>query len=270
MVIDFHVHLFPEEIAERTLEILHKNMIRVYKTDQPPCYNGTIEGLAKAMDDNGVDMSVIMPIATKVTQSGTINSFAKKISNGKTVISFGSLHPYQEDAFDTLKLLAEQGFKGIKLHPDYQRVACDDERFINVVKSAGELGLHTVIHAGIDPGVEPPCMAAADKLIRFLNRVDASRVTLAHLGAFAQWDEVEKHFIDTPAYFDTAALCRFIDTEQYKRIIDRHGADRIVFGSDMPWEAPADTYKKLAELNLSDEEMELITHKNAMKILGLT
>ena len=69
-------------------------------------------------------------------------------------------------------------------------------------------------------------------------------------------------------YFDTAVVSRYIDRETDKRIIDRHGADKILFGSDAPWEDPRDTYAFLTDAGLSSEEIELIKHKNAEKILG--
>ena len=68
MLIDFHVHMFPESIAERTLSMLLKNMRETYNIDQNLSYGGTLPQLQKAMDCSGVDISVIMPIATKVTQ----------------------------------------------------------------------------------------------------------------------------------------------------------------------------------------------------------
>ena len=64
-------------------------------------------------------------------------------------------------------------------------------------------------------------------------------------------------------------MSRFIDINQYRRIIENHGADRILFGSDMPWESPADTLEFMKKANVSDTDFELITHKNAERILGI-
>jgi predicted TIM-barrel fold metal-dependent hydrolase len=67
---------------------------------------------------------------------------------------------------------------------------------------------------------------------------------------------------------DTAFVRLFISPEQMTRIIRSHGASKILFGSDSPWEDPADTLKFLLSLGLTDDELELITHKNAEKLLG--
>ena len=59
MIIDFHTHIFPEKIAGKTIESLEKLSGITAST------NGTLEGLLASMERTGVDMSVIMPVATK-------------------------------------------------------------------------------------------------------------------------------------------------------------------------------------------------------------
>lgn len=269
MLIDFHVHVFPDKIAARALDALVKNIERAYELDQKPYYDGTRDGLIKSMAENNIDLSVAMPIATSVNQSESINRFAETITDGRKIISFAGIHPHQQDTYGALREIKRRGFKGIKLHPDYQGTFVDDDEFIQLVRKAGELGLYTTIHAGKDVGYLPPNHGSTERLRVLLDKVDCSRVILAHMGGFWQWDDVERYFVGRDVYLDTAVVSRFINAEQYKRIIERHGADKILFGSDMPWERPKDTLAFLKRANLSDEELELITHKNAERILGL-
>lgn len=268
MLIDFHVHTFPESIADKALSVLLRNMRETYNIDQKLYYGGTPELLLEDMNKCGVDISVVMPIATKVTQYKTINSFAKSIQTNR-IISFASLHPYQENVDGVLCEIEKNNFKGIKLHPDYQGVRADDEKFIYLVRKATEKGLYVTIHSGEDTGIKPPFCGTVDKMKTLINKVDDSFLILAHMGAFNQWDEVEELFSDTNAYFDTSVVSRFIDINQYKRIIEKHGADKILFGSDSPWESPVDTLEFLRKSGVSDEEVDLITYKNAEKILGI-
>ncbi len=269
MLIDFHVHILPEKIADKAFGAMQEKVRTVSKIDQPLYYRGTYEALKEKLAASKVDLCVPMPIATGISQSQSINRFAKDISDGERIISFASVHPQQPDAIETLKEIKALGFIGIKLHPDYQLTFVDDEKFIRLVKTAGELGLHTTIHAGFDAGIAPPNRGTVDRMRVLLDKTDASTVTLAHMGGFKQWDEVEQYLVGTKAYFDTSVVSRFMDIEQYRRIIIKHGADRILFGSDLPWEDPADTLAFLKNAGLSDEETELITHKNAEKLLGL-
>ncbi len=267
MVIDFHVHAFPDKIARRTIETLKGNMYNAFGLRADVSHDGTVDDLRRSMAENGVDLSVIMPIATKVTQYLTINAYAEKITDNRKIISFASLHPYQDNVKEVLDGIAARGFRGIKLHPDYQGVFADDEKFIALVRRAAELGLYVTIHAGKDMGVPPPNKGSARHLRGLLNKTDCSRVILAHMGAFREWDEAEGLIEDFCVYIDTSVVSRFIDREQYIRIIEKRGADRVLFGSDAPWENPKDSLAFLKASGVSDTEYELITHANAERIL---
>lgn len=268
MLIDFHTHMFPEAIAHKTFAMLLKNMRETYNIDQSLSYGGTLSELFENMKSTGVDISVIQPIATKPHQHKTINEFALSVRSDK-IISFGSLHPYGDNIDYELCDLKEKGFVGIKLHPDYQGINADDEKFIALVKKATGMGMYVTIHSGHDLGIVAPFKGTVDKICNLLNMVDDSHVILAHLGAFNQWDEVEKFLINTKTYFDISVVSRFIDIEQYGRIIENHGADKILFGSDSPWESPKDTYNFLVKSGITGDDLEKITHINAEKILGI-
>ena len=54
-----------------------------------------------------------------------------------------------------------------------------------------------------------------------------------------------------------------------KELIRMYGAERMVFGTDFPmWDAK-DELEKFYSMELTDEENELILHKNAERILGI-
>lgn len=267
MLIDFHTHMFPEAIAKRALGGIIERTKEIYDIDQDTSFDGTLAGLRASMDVTGVGLSVVLPIATKPGQHVTINRYAEE-ARGDGVVSFASVHPYDEAPDEILKDIARRGFIGIKLHPDYQNVFADDPRFISVVKKAQELGLYVVIHSGEDLGMRPPFHCTAAQLKTLVSHTDETLLIAAHMGGFNIWDDILNGFTGTRMYFDTAVVSRYIDRETYRRIIDRHGADRILFGSDAPWEDPRDTYAFLTDAGLSSEEIELIKHKNAEKILG--
>ncbi len=269
MLIDFHTHMFPPAIAERALGGIVKRTKEIYDIDQSVSFDGTLDGLRASMKDNGVNLSVVLPIATKVGQFKTINEYAEK-AKGNGVISFASLHPYDENIGIILNDIVSAGLIGIKLHPDYQNVYVDDERFISLVKNAHDRGLFVVIHSGEDLGMRPPFKCSIDRLKTLLRQIDENRLIIAHMGGFNMWDKVLDEIINTPAYFDTAVVSKYIDKDIYKKIIEKHGAEKILFGSDAPWEDPRETYKFLVTAGLSSEELKLIKYKNAEKILRTT
>ena len=93
MIIDFHTHIFPNKIAEKTIQSLSN------KANVKASTNGTLEGLLQSMEQAQVDMSVILPVATKVAQMENINTYAKSVCEnypGK-LISFRGIHPDCEE-----------------------------------------------------------------------------------------------------------------------------------------------------------------------------
>ena len=74
MIIDFHTHIFPDKIAVPSIEFLSA------KSGVKNNIDGTAAGLAKSMEQSGVDMSVVLPVATKPKQFDSITRFACEIN----------------------------------------------------------------------------------------------------------------------------------------------------------------------------------------------
>lgn len=272
MLIDFHTHIFPEKIAARSIEALVAGIKREQGEDygggQPLTFRpATLEGLLQSMPAAGVTRSICLPIATKPSQTESINRFAEGIRS-EQALSFGTVHPADPNAEAVLEDLAARGFKGIKLHLQFQLYDIDGPEVIRILKCAEKLGLLVIFHAGADIGLPPPVYTSPEKISHVLSEVRGDHLIAAHLGGWAMWDDVERYLVGTPVSLDTAFIRQFISPEQCKRIIRTHGADKILFGSDSPWENPADTLDFLCSLDLTEDEMDLITHKNALRLLG--
>ncbi|MGN1050992.1 MAG: amidohydrolase family protein [Acutalibacteraceae bacterium] len=268
MLVDFHTHIFPDKIAEKTVEFLENQIYSQQGEYSKAVGKATVDGLVRNMKNTGVTNSVVMPIATKVTQSTSINNFAEEITGG-SIISFGSVHPLQEDWEQVIEDLSERGFKGIKLHPEYQQFYIDSEESIRVLKKCQDKNLLVTIHAGKDVGVAPPVHCTPDMLLNVLKKLDGGNIIAAHMGGFWLWDEVLEKLCTTNLLFDTAVVSSFIDRDIYRKIIEKHGADKILFASDYPWENPADSLSFLKSLDLPKEDFEKITYKNAKRLLNI-
>ena len=93
-------------------------------------------------------------------------------------------------------------------------------------------------------------------------------VILAHLGANEQHDEVEKHLVGLPVYFDLGVVLGVVEKEQLLRIIRAHGADKILFATDTPWHDQKADRLYFESLPLLEEERQAIAFRNARRILG--
>ena len=275
MVIDFHTHVYPEKIAERTLNALTKSAKVVSAhTD------GTIAGLLESMESSGIDKSVIMPVATRKGQFETINSYAANINKKyKNLLSFGGIHPDDDNIKEKLKFLKDSGFKGIKIHPDYTNTFIDDERYVNIIAECARLGLLVLTHAGADPAFNvihctPEKGRAVIEKVTDMTGVKEPFMIFAHLGGMFVGKDVEKYLLGSSCYIDIS--CSFsslqsfcnTDDEDVVNVIKKHGADRILFATDSPWNSQKAYVEHFKQLKgISDAEKELILYKNAERLL---
>lgn len=265
MIIDFHTHIFPDSIAEKTISKL-SGMI-----DQHPYTDATLEGLKRSMKESGVDCSIVLPVVTRPAQFESVNAYAVEISKEPGILSFGGVHPKSENVRGEIDRIVELGLKGIKLHPDFQDTFIEEPCYIELIAYALERGLMVSIHAGKDEGLPNPIHCPPDKALYMIQevqkRVSTERLILAHTGGHCQWDEVEEYLVGQNIFMDISFSRSEIDKEQLTRIIKNHGADRILFGSDSPWDGQKETIDLINSLDLSEEEKEYILGGNAKMLL---
>ena len=187
------------------------------------------------------------------------------------LLVFGSVHPHGEDPAGTVRRLYAEGIRGLKLHPDYLRIPFDDPAYHPVFEAAIALNMPIVIHAGRDP-VSPDFIHAPPKAIKSVLRAFPKlKLICAHMGGMKLWDEVLTELCGENVWFDTAMCSERtgITPETARGIIDRHGADRILFGSDLPWARPSEVLAFLEKVGLTDTERDAILWKNAKNLFQI-
>lgn len=271
MIIDFHTHVFPEKIAQKTIDFLAE------KAHGTPSTDGTVDGLIKAMKRGNADICVTLPVMTKASQFDSITRFALDINEkfkdekDTKLISFAGMHPDVEDIAGKMRFLKANGFKGIKIHPDYQNTFIESDNYYEILKNAKDLDMIVVTHSGVDDGYigeSVKCTPLAVKKV--LARLGGfNKFVLGHYGAHKQWYEVLDLLAGEDVYFDTAFTFHEIDEKLFKKILSKHGADKILFATDCPWRDIVDDVAILKSFNLDKETEDKIFYKNAIKLLGI-
>lgn len=265
MIIDFHTHAFNPKIARRAVDKLEAI------SGLTPYTRGLVSELTDRFDEWGVDKGVMLSIATKPSQQKVINDWAAQINEeNDRIIAFGSVHPDAEDAIEEIDRIKELGLYGIKLHPDYQSFMVDDPKLDDIYEHIAETGLPVIFHAGFDCMSPELIHCPPERTAKMLKRHPDMKVILAHLGGNDMWQDVYDMLagMDGELYFDTSFTAACPD-ELMKKIIDRHGCQRILLGSDCPWESTQKMIEKILRLNLSDDEREAVLGLNAARLLGL-
>ena len=263
MIIDFHTHAFPDKIASRAMgKLAHDSGGLDPQTD------GTVDSLKNEMKKDGVDASVVLSIATNPKQQTNVNNFAAEINNEENIFAFGSVHPDAEDALCELERIKDLGLKGVKFHPEYQEFYVDDEKMKPIYKKISQLGLITIFHTGFDCGYPPPYHAMPENIKNALKWF-SSPVVAAHWGGQNCSEGVIKELCSLPIYFDISFGYGTIPKPSAVKIIEKHGTDKLLFGSDCPWHKPSFEMKLIDFLDLSDDDKDKIYYKNAMKLLNI-
>ena len=283
MIIDIHTHTFPDAIAAKAVDRLKHN------SHTQPFLDGTAASLSASAKAAGIDLAVIQPVATSPKQVEGINDNALALNRTSDVThlySFGGMHPAFEEPERELTRIAEAGLKGIKLHPVYQLADMDDPSYLRVLKAAAANGLLVLIHAGIDVGFLDLTYSSVEKIARAVDAVPTGRYILAHMGGWRQWEEAVRLFagrenvwIDTSfslgdmvpvsdGFYKTHSLER-LSVEQFLRMKEAFGADRLLFGTDSPWEDQAAEVARIRALPIPEHEKAAILGGNAEKLLRI-
>lgn len=152
----------------------------------------------------------------------------------------------------------ERGFKGIKWHrhhgePEYQY---DHPRCEEMIAAICERRLPIVLEETFA------------NTQRFVRRIAGrTPVIIPHLGMLnGGFERLERAGIwDLEAVYADTALASEADIGAY---LERHGPDRLVFGSDWPFGLPAAEVAKLEDLEIADEALEAICGRTILRLTG--
>ena len=267
MIIDFHTHVFPDKIAQKTVDFLAE------KGGTQPHYNATVLGLENAIDTAGVDLAVCLPVVTKPSQFDSILNFAISLNEkyqGKKLLSFAGIHPLCDDIEGKLQAVKNAGIKGVKIHPDYQETFIDDDNYIKILETAKKLDLIVVTHSGIDCGYrECTVMCSPERVKKVIEKVGHSKFVLAHMGAAEMVDEFLELVAGLDVYIDTAYVLKYLTKEEFTAILNKHGEDKILFATDAPWSDAEGDLKILRSFVTDKAVLDKILYKNAVELLGI-
>jgi len=264
MIIDFHTHTFPKEIAKRALGRLSRTA-----GDLLPHTKGTEDALKASMRENNIAYSVVMPVATSAHQVVEINNNAIAINGNDGLFSFGAMHSDYLDYKSELQRIKEAGLKGIKLHHHYMKLYFDDAKSISIMQAAFELDLIVMIHAGSDPVSMDIPYCTPSRIKKVLPLLSGGILIASHYGGLMNIEEVEEYLLGEDIYIDTSMTHHYYGLERLRKILENHPSDKILFGSDSPWESQGTSLALLKSMSMPDTFIHKIAWDNPARLLGL-
>lgn len=259
-VFDSHAHVFPDAIGPRVVVQLAGRL------RDPASYNGTEAGLRAKLAEAGIAGALNAPVATRPDQVVSINDWAAA-RNAWPMLCLGAIHPDFPNVEAELRRVRDLGLRGVKLHPEYQSFGPEEPRLAPIWRTCRDLGLVVLLHTGNDWLFEPPCRAAPAVTARVLRAWPGLVLIAAHFGGFQLWDDVERELVGLPVYLDTSFAVGYMPDEQFLRMVRRHGPERVLFGSDAPWQDQPATLARFLTLPLTEVERRAMLWDNARRLL---
>ena len=263
MIIDFHTHIYPDSTAANTLDAVCERAGVNHYTD------GTLKGLLDSMRDAGIDRCVTCSVATKPEQVEPIHQWLQGIRE-PSIYPLATVHPDIPINADFIGTLKARGFKGIKVHPDYQGFFIDDKAIYPLYEAVQAKEMAILFHMGIDYALPSPVHSTPKRMSRVLNDFPHLTIIAAHLGGDGMHEETEQYLLGKDIYLDTSFVLQKMPMAIIERIFAKHPSERFLFGTDSPWTDQRDELNFFLSLPfLSTDEKEEITSINPAHLLGL-
>ncbi len=168
----------------------------------------------------------------------------------------------EEFIWENVRYFSEKGLRGLKMlarvdfyNPASMRVMAP------VYEAAAKYKMTILFHSGHPSRDLPSLQSQGAKHYPDVN------VVIAHMGLHDYLHETIIACKEIPnLYADMSQAWPF----DIKSFINAIGAERLMYGSDGPFQSPKVEKLKVEECRLSDAQMELIFHKNAERIWGFS
>lgn len=261
-VINAHCHIYPNKIASRAV----KGIRDFYDLDMS--LKGMSDDLIQDGEKVGVVHYLVHSVATTPKQVRSINEFisGEVKAHPGLFTGFGTLHPDSDDIQGDFDHLISLGLKGVKLHPDFQRFALNEQRAYKIGEIVNEGGVPLMIHCGdFRYNYSNP-----EQLKPFLERFPDLLVIGAHFAGWSVWGKATEELAGTPnLVVDLSSSLYDLSAETAKEYIHAYGADKVLWGTDYPmWESESEM-EYFNKIDLTPEERNMILYENAARILNL-
>ncbi len=279
MIVDFHTHIFPQEIrrnreryfpSEYTFELLYKS---------PKSKLIGAKELVTTMVEQGIDRSVVFGFPWKNSETFKMHNdyvIESIIRYPNQLIGFGCFDMFHSEVSVEAERCLDSGLSGIGELAFYESGI--DEAALRKLDPVMEVCLKrdypVLIHTNEPVGHNYPGKTAntLSQIYQLIRRFSDNTIVLAHWGGGIFFFNLMKKEVKESlrnVYFDIAASPFLYDPLVYRIAIQTIGAEKILFGSDFPLIIPARYFKEFEKVGLSKAEKESICGDNAARLLKL-
>lgn len=261
MIIDAHTHVWPDRIAEIALTA---NPVPGLTARG----DGKLSGLAGDMSRSGVDVSCCLAIANEARHVDRVNEFATS-TRADNRLAFGTVH-VDLSVEENLSSLRRHGITAVKVHPLFQNYALDHPRLWELFEAFGD-EIAVITHVGEGGDAYRNSLSSPAMIRDIAAQFPDLRLVACHFGGYKLLDDAEELLAGADIVLETSwpPGLSTLRPERVRDLIRRHGAERVVFGSDWPMTSPGEEIRTIESLGLSDDETKLVLGGTMARILRL-
>lgn len=254
-------------------EPLHDELVIDAHTHMGPWFNFHIPqndaaAMVRAMDRLGINLAVCSPHRAighdyRGGNEEVVRAEDEYPGRFLAYITINPNYPESEIAAEIEKWDAAGRIKAFKIHPSFCQYPADGEKYAPVWEYANEHALPVLSHSGTGGH------GNVEQLAQLAKKYPNVKVLVAH--AASSWNMIEKScecaLKQDNLYLDLTGsplLAGALET-----MVERVGADRVLFGTDMPFIDPRPGVGRIAFSRLSDDDKRKVLGLNAKRVFSV-
>jgi len=285
MIIDSHAHIFSSKIIAG----VSAKSAMVEKLNLHASFAAGRTNISSLSDDcrsSGIDACLILPTADVASVLKINTAFIQLAAGSDFLFTAGTLHPFYGENKKELSRLKEHGVRAIKLcsfSQGFSLSAPETLALFNIIESANILKkertfviLDTFCLAHEYFGTPVQHTTTPGLLGDIVRNYPGIDFVAAHMGGLAAPpEEIFTRLVPSGnLYLDTSNAAHTLSETDFLRLLETHGPEHVIFGTDWPW------FDHKEELNIigrlldlagyNRQEKEKVFYGNIAGLLGIT
>lgn len=235
-----------------------------------PIYRSAKKDIEELMNRHGVE-AIILSSSKAITYDmieGNMD-LSRILDSNKGLYGYVYVNPnYPElSKAEVKKYLGNPLFKGVgEIHPDYSGVSVDSEDSISVISEAAEYRKPFLIHTYSLDNVRA--------LIELVKRFPDNIFIAGHMGGTVasgtglSWRKAIAAAKEYSNLYLEVCMTLF-EKGKLEEAVDKAGAEKIMFGSDLTLLNPAHTIGMVMDAEISENDKEKIFYLNAKRVFRI-